>query len=623
LFYKIIRYSFFFLFFGLLKVNAQFYTIEGTVTNSAMEPVAFVEVSVIDNPTLNTKTDLKGQYSIQLTEGSYVLVFVMQGFKTLKIPVTVNYENVIQNIVLEPNTTDIKGFKIRAKKIDRSEEIIRNVIDGKYRYLYQDAYSVDAYIKATESETSKKEIPDSLKPKVPQLNFAEVSLTVHFSPPNKIKEERKGVDIRGQKSGLFFLTHTDGSFNFYSNLLEITALSESPILSPISNSGLIAYKFKMLKIYNEEGIRYYRIKVTPGLLGNALVEGELVIQDSTWRIKSLQLAFPKYHMVEYDNFEIIQNYTCNDSQYTLNYMAFNYEAKYGKSKSSGRTVVYYSNYKLKQEFKKRFFNNELSSTSKEAYERDSGYWQTLRLEPFTAEELSFLRQSDSLKALHSQKEWQDSIDHEFNRITLKKMFLTGQGNFKRKAERYWSFKPLIFVYTPVYLAGARISYWVSYQKIFKNKKEIDITPTVNFGLLNQDLKGSLNLYKLYNPFNRGSYNFSAGSDFGIINPYNSWIKTFSRENFYTHDFVNLYHRIELFNGFYLGTGLELANRRSISNLKFDSRGDDLWGGNTATTPFEGYQALYTNIALFYTPFQKYIREPYQKLILEVNGQKHL
>ena len=607
------RYGFLWLLLNCAALQAQFYTISGTVSNSAMEPVAFAQISVLDNPSLNAKTDLKGHYAIKIAEGSYVLVFSMKGYKSLKIPVTVSYADVVQNCILEQEETDIKGVKVSVKKEDRSEEIIRRVIEGKYRYLYQEAFSADAYIKATETETQRKPRSDTAGRS--RLNMAEVYLTVHFSPPDKIREERNGVDIRGDKSGLFYLTHTDGQFNFYRNLLEVPALSESPILSPLSNSGLIAYKYKMLKIFVKDGIRYYRIRVSPGLMGNALVSGELVIQDSVWCIRSLKLSMPRYHMAEYDFFEIEQDYSWSDTQYLLTKMEFRYEAKAGRSAKSGRTVVYYSNYLLKQKFSKKFFGNEISSTAREAYERDSSFWGTIRKEPFNAAELAFIRQSDSIKALQSQKSWQDSTDKDYNRITPKKVLLTGQGFYKRSTERFIGFKPLILLYTPVYIAGPRLSYWVTYERTFKNKKEIGFTPTVNYGLLNKDLKGSLNYYKLYNPFSRGSYNINVGSDFGVINPYSSWIMGFRRQNFYVHDYASAFHRIEVLNGFYIGTGVEYANRRSIADMKFDQRGDSLLGNNTQTTPFEGYQAFYGVLNLYYVPFQKYIREPYQKLIL--------
>ena len=395
-----------------------------------MEPIPLVEVSVQNNAVLNTKTDYKGQYSIKIAEGTYELVFKLQGYKTLRMPVTVSYADVVQNCILEPLEKDIKGYKVSAKKVDRSEEIIQNVIDGKARFMNPSAFSVEAYIKAGETETRKKPKSDTTPIKSNQLNVAEVYLTYHFSPPNKMKEERNGVDIRGQKEGLFFLTHTDGQFNFYKNLLEVPALSESPILSPISNSGFIAYKYKMLKIYVENGIRYYRIKVTPSLMGNALVTGELVIQDSIWAIKSLKLSLPKYQMAEYDFFEVSQTYQITDSAYLLEKMEFQYNAKYNKAKRSGRTAVFYSNYQLNKVFPKKFFNNELSATAQEAYERDTSYWAKIRKEPFSKEELTYIRKTDSFKAVFAQKSWQDSSERVFNKITFKKLLFTGQGFYK-------------------------------------------------------------------------------------------------------------------------------------------------------------------------------------------------
>lgn len=616
-----LKYIACFLFLALAgNLSAQFHKISGIVTNDMMEPLAFVQVSVQGMGSLNTQTNVKGEYEIKISSGSYVLIFTFEGYKTLKMPVTVTGVDVIQNAIMEVIQRDFTEVKIKAKRVDNSEEIIRKVIENKSKYMRVDPYSVDAYIKATEeyvtNDKKKKKADTAVNASTPSLNLAEISLTVHFSPPNKIKEERNGVQVRGSKSSLFYLTHTDGNFDFYKNLIEVPALSEMPILSPISNSGLVAYKYKLMGSFYEGDRKYYEIRVQPGMLGNALVTGMLIVEDSTWCLKSVQLSFPKYHMVEYDVFEVSQSFEWKDSQYLLTKQEFNYVAKFGKSAASGRTVVYYSNYKLKQSFGKRYFNNELSSTTKEAYERDTNFWTGLRFEPFTSKELAFIRRADSMKAITSQKHWQDSADSVYNRITFKKLFFTGQGNYLRSKERHWSFKPLIFIYTPVYIAGPRLNYYVYFRKENKNKKYYSIFARPNFGILNKDLKGTLTFSKLYNPFNRGYYSATVGSDFSMVNTYNSWLRSYTRDNFIQQDFGTLYHQIELFNGFYLGTMGEFANRRSISDMKFDSKGDSLWtGNNTRVIDFQDYKALYGTITLSYVPFQKYIREPYQKLIL--------
>jgi hypothetical protein len=609
----------FFIFTFVLKLNAQKHLVEGIVSNSANEPIAFVSVSIEEKPGFGTSTDIKGHYQLKLDEGSYTFVFSFLGYRTVKLPVIINHKSnhLKHNIILEQEDAEFSGVKISIKKIDNSEEVIKNVINHKYKYLYQSPFSSEAYIKAVElndlSNQKKSQKIDSNNNK--SFNIAEIYLKVYLSSPNKIKEIRNGVKTIGSTEGLFFLSHTDGDFNFYKNLIEVPALSEMPFLSPISNSGLYAYKFKLLQTYTDSNFKYYRIKVTPALLGNALFQGELTIVDSIWAIKSLKLTMPKYHMTEYDFFEVQQSYYLDSGRSYLESMRFNYHSKSGKNIKSGVTEVFYSNYQFDLAVNKKFFGNEISKTEQEAYERDTSYWSQLRTSPFSNEEIAFIRKNDSIEAIVNQKEWRDSVDRIYNKLTYKKLLFFGQGNYKRSVERTWFFKPLIFSYLPFYIAGPRFDYWVNYSKEYKNKKDFNIFVRANYGTLNNDLKGNVDISRLYNPFKRASYSIRLGSDFGVINGFESWVRLFARSNFYIHDYVSFNHRKEIINGLYIGAGGEYSNRKSVSGLKFDSRGDSLWGGNSQIIDFSFYQALYFNMYIGFVPFQKYIREPFQKLIL--------
>jgi len=605
--------------FRFLETNAQT-VISGKVFNAANEPLAFVDVSVVEKINFGTTTDIEGNYKLKLYEGAYTLVFSFVGFETIKIPVIVKKKTITQNVVLNQEISEIYSIKVNSKKNDKSEEIIKNVIDNKNKFLYQKAYSVEAYIKANETFNVKvKKRDDSTLKNDTVINknfgFAEIFLKTFFDSPNKIKEERLGVKIIGDKSSLFYLSHTEGDFNFYKNLIKVPALSESPFLSPISNSGLIAYKFKSIKVYEENGQKLYKIKVSPGILGNALFSGEITIIDSIWAIKSLRLTAPKYHLSEYDFFEIYQEFTLDSGQSILQKQVFNYSSGKGLNKKDGSTTVLYNKPVLNIAVGKKFFNSELSSTKQDAYERDSNYWIDIRKEPLNRSEVDLIRQNDSIIALVTQKSYQDSVDEVTNKITFTKLFFFGQTNYKRSTQRNWYFKPLIFIYTPLYIAGPRLNYWVSYNKIFKNKKEINFLVRPNYGFLNKDIKGSASFSKLYNPFSRARYSFSVGEDFGIINPFESWIRTFARSNFFTQTFASVSHKQELVNGLYFQIGAEVASRRSVANYKFDSRGDSLWGGNSNVVDFKDFNAFYGNFTLSYVPFQKYIREPFQKLVL--------
>ena len=52
---------------------------------------------------------------------------------------------------------------------------------------------------------------------------------------------------------------------------------------------------------------------------------------------------------------------------------------------------------------------------------------------------------------------------------------------------------------PLAIGGFRLKYNISYYKRFENRKSIFISPTINYGFRNGDIKGNLSIETLYNP----------------------------------------------------------------------------------------------------------------------------
>jgi hypothetical protein len=123
---------------------------------------------------------------------------------------------------------------------------------------------------------------------------------------------------------------------------------------------------------------------------------------------------------------------------------------------------------------------------------------------------------------------------------------------------------------------------------------------------------------LYNPFNRGIVSVSAGRQFQAIFAGDAWINQIKRSNVYLDNAFGVGHELELLNGLFLYTDFEIAFRRSVSGYKTNSQVDSLFGDvldNNQAIDFEAYNASYGKIRLAYTPRQKYIREPKEKIIL--------
>jgi Family of unknown function (DUF5686) len=106
-----------------------------------------------------------------------------------------------------------------------------------------------------------------------------------------------------------------------------------------------------------------------------------------------------------------------------------------------------------------------------------------------------------------------------------------------------------------------------------------------------------------------------GSGFNVINGNATLRDIAKRNNFYQNKFYDIQHRTELFNGFYLRTNAYFENREDLSNYKFGSLGDKVFGSDNRPAPFPESHMFRTGIDISYTPRQLYLREPNQKLIL--------
>jgi hypothetical protein len=622
------------LFFTAFTVNAQSFKVYGKVTNNKLEPLAFANIQLKEQQSgIMTKED--GSYEMNLEVGQYTMVISIIGYKTQVVNLLVNkdYE---QNIILDEDTvtSTMEDVVIRFRVKDRSEEIMRNVIRNKDNITSASpAYSAKVYIKAIQQDSATRKRDrgkiDSMAFHNPDADLqgmamTEVLLHVDYSGSNKLKEERLGVTSHGNAANLFYLSATDGDFSFYNNLIKVPSISETPFLSPVSYSGLLAYKFKMIKTERKDGHRIFTISVKPRQISNATVEGEITILDSTWAILHTRFSFPQYHLPEFDFFEVDQQYEfVQNKAWMITRQQFNYYQKAGAHRLSGQTLVTYSDYELNKNFERNHFGTEVSATAQTAYEKDSSFWQTVRTTPLTDKEVRLIRFRDSIfRATHTVA-YLDSIDRVNNRITLPKLGIFGQTFYNRAKERTIVLPPLIALYEPFQFGGGRIHPAIYYYKRYTSKKDITFYADLSYGLRNHDINGSVRLKRMYNPFNRGYYKIELNRDFDMIYSGDAWINQVNRSNYFMNNYFALAHGLEVANGLYVHTEIDYALRRSLvgyeTNPKADSILDNLGGvfANSGNQPkyFDPFNAAYGRITVKYTPGQKYIREPKEKVIL--------
>jgi hypothetical protein len=612
-----------------MNIEAQQFLLAGNVFNAKLEPLSYVTVQ-IKQLQIGTKTDDRGHFEFKLEEGEYEIFFSLLGYKKQSIKCILRSGSKPERIILESNESSLNEVRVISFKKDRAEEIIKEVIRRKSKITEAvQSYSVAVYIRATQEDSKQlsakqiRKMSDSAKQvlasKLPNMAMAEIALQLDYSFPNKTKETRNAVNIRGNSESLFYLRTTDGDFSLYNNLIKVPSLSQVPMLSPISYSGLVAYKFKTKNISKKEAYSIYTIQFSPTTMGNALVDGEVDIVDTSWTIVRSSFTFPKFHMPEYNYFQVNQTYDFVDSKaWLLNRQEFIYRIKEGRTSSSGRTLVVYDDYKIDTLFAKKYFNNELSSTALNAYDKDSTFWTTSRKEPLNEHELRYIIQSDSIQRVHTSKPYLDSIDKRHNKLTFPRIAFFGMEHYNRKRDETIYFNPIISVVRPFFPGGTRIAYGMDYNRIFTSKKNIRVSADINYGIRNSDFQGGLTVSHLYNPFSRAYASLVIGRSFDFIYQGDAFINLFRRSNFYIRNTAIFTHGRELINGLYLTNYIEFAKRSSINSLQFGRQFDSLYAINNNAIDFSAYNIFYLSMRLSYTPHQLYVREPHEKIVLGSN-----
>jgi hypothetical protein len=297
----------------------------------------------------------------------------------------------------------------------------------------------------------------------------EINLTKHFQYPNKIKEIKNGYDKIGRPDQIYFQSTISGDFNFYESLMRKDDLHLTPIVSPLHPSGILSYKYKLVEIETTaDKDTIYKIEINPRSVGTSTMKGYLYILKSEWVLTKVDVSMHKGNLKKYDDIRIVQEFEKSDSLWLLKKQLFEYKTKYGRETVNGVTQVVYSDYQINPDFPPKFFSNEVGVTTKEAYERDTTYWDEIRPIPLTAKEQRTKFVQDSLKAIYTSETYLDSVDAVFNKLTVLKVLWFGIEHRDRKKKTQWYFSSLADLIEPIQIGGLRIGPGFNYFKKWVN-----------------------------------------------------------------------------------------------------------------------------------------------------------
>ncbi|MES2589567.1 MAG: DUF5686 family protein [Bacteroidota bacterium] len=662
------------LLFGMFFLCSSLFSqqlLTGTVRDENNIPIPYAKVYIKNSADQKNQANSNGVYEMRLMPGEYFLVYTALGYEDRESYAIIKNSTEVKDIQLFPmSIQDMQDVEVSAKKSNPGREIMLKVVEKRDKLNpWSYPHNVKVYIKAAEkieydykgknakneekqkqknlekekkkkkktTETStgsasgtegttnsNKEIEDpfaqSQKKIIEEsnkLNLVEIQLDRSFSPQNKVKEIRNAYTKRGSDRDLYYTTTVKSNFNFFENLLHLDDLHQSPVSSPISTPGILSYKYRLEAQYEEGGYKIHKIKIIPRITSTSTLSGYIYVIDSLWLIQKLELTMEKGNLLKYDNFTIQQEFeNVGDSLCVLKRQNLIYGLTYGGNKSNFKTEAIFSDYDFKVKFPPKYFSNELAVTEKEAYERDSTFWKENRVLELSEEEKRFIIVKDSIKERLNRKEYLDSIDGIFNKVTPWKVLWFGVDHRNRVKQVQWTINSIAATARPINITGPRVAPGFSYYKKWDNQKFIDLYSEISLGLKDNSLFTQHWFRYRYNPFKYSTLSLSFRNDIDAIRNYDAISQILNANNFYKTTSFNIGHDFELVNGLFFNCDFNFSERKSLDGSEYFGFLDstELKTGSYFSD-FETYQGLKGDFTLSYTPQQKYMREPYRKVIL--------
>lgn len=634
----IIRLILFVMIFLPIAVSGQ-KLLSGKVIDESYQPIPFARLFVKNDPDQRTVSDANGYYEMRLMPGEYFLVITATGYETREAYIVMNEADIEKEVQLFPTSLiDLESVEVSAKKSNPGREIMLKVVAKRDTLnMWNYPHSTTAYIRATEKierkekKKKKKDDDENLDPGgmedpfaeqrkqdeelANNMNLAEISLTRHYGGVGKVKEIRDAYELRGSKRNfLYYTTTVKSNFNFFENYLHLDDLNQIPISSPISGPGILSYKYRLVDQYEENGQKIHKIKIIPRNSSTSTLEGHIYVIDSLWLVQKLEFTMEKGNLLVYDYFSIQQEFEHpGDSTCVLKKQTMDYGINWGEGNSTCKTVSTFDDYNFKPQFDRKFFGMEVAVTEEEAYEKDTTFWNNSRKTELSPEEQEYIKVQDSIRDYHNRKEYRDSVDKIFNKVTVLKVLWWGVDHRNRDKGNQWTINSLAGLIRPVFIGGPRVSPGFFFFKKWKDERTFDSYSEISYGFLNKDIKGSFGGDYRYDPYHFGTISLNFDHNFDAIRNYDAITQIYKRDNFIEVTSLSLGHLYEIANGLYLETDFSFTERRSLKDYTFVNT--DSWLPNNEPSSFQNYQAFIADIELRFTPFQRYMREPKRKVVL--------
>ena len=448
---------------------AQMTKINGTVTDATNgEPIAFANI-VFKATNVGTLSDENGKFFIETRNAADTLFFIILGYETQKVKIKKNiYQEIaiklvptntlMDEVVVTPgeNPANILLKNIIKNKKHNNQDKLNSYECEVYNKVEFDISNIDSSFKNKKVFKPFQVIFDYIdtsaingKPYLPVFLSETVSEYFLKKNPKLEREVIKASKISGieNESVSQFTGDMYMKTNIYDNYIDVFG---KQFVSPISNVGLLYYKYMIIDTDKFQGRTCYQVTFKPKSRQEPTFTGHYWVQDSTFGIVKFEMRINEKANINYVN-DLVQSNEFelkNDSIWVLKkeelFVDFQLSDKtFG---IFGRKTTTYTNYVVNRPRLDDFYQAlgmDKTRVLDDAGKKSDEFWDKARGENLTAKEASTYKLMDTLQKVPIFRTYVDIV----------KTFYTGY-----KETKYFEFGPYYTFYSNNRLEGNRFRF---------------------------------------------------------------------------------------------------------------------------------------------------------------------
>ena len=418
-----------FLLLGVFQTAIAQTRVGGIVLDGQGEPVAFANVLFKDSSE-GTITNDNGRFYMESKNTHSAILVSFVGYEPQELAL-VSRASLDMRIVLQESSEQLKEVVVYFGKTDKKNnpaiDILKKIWAKKRKnglhmfkqYEYDKYEKIEFDLNTIDSALMKSRVFKGLEFVFDDLDTSRITGKTYL--PIFLNETRSKVygnnvsnlakeDVLGTKNSGFennqaiiaFIADLYSDYDIYSNYLKFF---DKSFTSPLSTTGVDTYNYVLSDSAYIDNKWCYNIIYYPRRKNELTFKGNFWVNDSTYAVKSINLAVTKSANINWvkeiyieQEFEVV-----NDSVFLLtrDYMLsdFSFNKKEESRGVYGKRTTVYDNYVFDRPRSPEFYRKKSDPYDPLVLNRDDAFWETNRLEALNNDERGIYKLLDTLKTV--------------------------------------------------------------------------------------------------------------------------------------------------------------------------------------------------------------------------------